>query len=121
VLFKAASKFETRYATFGFEETANLDDGAMGDFGLITKLTPADEAKIAALVGRRRAISKRPGRIARPCSGVDGGQSSELSSPWSEPWPLPWSLPLSEDGPLTRLGLRSRRHPPVWLGRWDSA
>ncbi|HTI30344.1 MAG TPA: DUF1801 domain-containing protein [Methylomirabilota bacterium] len=49
--FKAASKFETRYATFGFEENANLDDGAMwATSWAITKLTPADEAKITALV-----------------------------------------------------------------------
>ena len=49
--FKAASKFETRYATFGFEETAKLDDGAMwATSWAITKLTPADEAKLAALV-----------------------------------------------------------------------
>jgi uncharacterized protein YdhG (YjbR/CyaY superfamily) len=49
--FKAASKFESRYATFGFEENANLDDGAMwATSWAITKLTPADEAKIGALV-----------------------------------------------------------------------
>ena len=49
--FKAASKFESRYATFGFEENAKLDDGAMwATSWAITKLTPADEAKIGALV-----------------------------------------------------------------------
>ena len=42
--FKAASKFDSRYATFGFEEMANLDAFAL------TKLTPADEKKIASLV-----------------------------------------------------------------------
>jgi hypothetical protein len=54
--FKAASKFETRYATFGFEEEANIDDGEMfpTSFG-IKKLTPADEAKISALV--KKAVS----------------------------------------------------------------
>jgi uncharacterized protein YdhG (YjbR/CyaY superfamily) len=49
--FTAASKFNTRYATFGFNEDANLDDGNMwaASFALI-KLTPAEEAKIIALV-----------------------------------------------------------------------
>jgi uncharacterized protein YdhG (YjbR/CyaY superfamily) len=49
--FKSADKFKSRYATFGFEEAANLDDGAMWvtSFAL-TKLTAADEKKIAALV-----------------------------------------------------------------------
>jgi uncharacterized protein YdhG (YjbR/CyaY superfamily) len=49
--FKAADKFKSRYATFGFEENANLDDGAMwATSWAITKLTAADEAKIGALV-----------------------------------------------------------------------
>ena len=49
--FKSANKFKTRYATFGFEESAQIDVGTMWptSFGL-TKLTPADEKKIAALV-----------------------------------------------------------------------
>ncbi len=49
--FKAASKFDSRYATFGFEEEARLDDGAMWPTSFaLTKLTPADEAKIVDLV-----------------------------------------------------------------------
>ena len=49
--FKPADKFKTRYATFGFEETANLDDGSMwASSWALTKLTAADEAKIGALV-----------------------------------------------------------------------
>jgi uncharacterized protein YdhG (YjbR/CyaY superfamily) len=49
--FKAADKFKTRYATFGFEEAANLDDGTMWPTSwALTKLTAADEAKIGALV-----------------------------------------------------------------------
>ena len=49
--FKAASKFDSRYATFGFEETANLDAGAMWPTSFaLTKLTAADEKKIASLV-----------------------------------------------------------------------
>ena len=49
--FKGADKFKTRYATFGFEEAANLDKGAMWPtcFAL-TKLTPAVEAEIRTLV-----------------------------------------------------------------------
>jgi uncharacterized protein YdhG (YjbR/CyaY superfamily) len=49
--FKSAAKFKSRYATFGFEEAANLDDGAMWPtvFAL-TDLTAAEEKKIVALV-----------------------------------------------------------------------
>jgi uncharacterized protein YdhG (YjbR/CyaY superfamily) len=49
--YKSAAKFKTRYATFGFEEAASLDDGAMWPtcFAL-TELTAKDEAKIGALV-----------------------------------------------------------------------
>jgi uncharacterized protein YdhG (YjbR/CyaY superfamily) len=54
--FKNAEKFNSRYATLGFEEAANLDEGAMWPtaFALL-KLTKGDEAKIAALV--KRAVS----------------------------------------------------------------
>ena len=49
--FKAADKFKSRYATFGFEEDAMIDDGTMwATSWALTKLTPADEKKIAALV-----------------------------------------------------------------------
>jgi uncharacterized protein YdhG (YjbR/CyaY superfamily) len=53
--FQGASKFKTRYATFGFSDKANLDDGAMwpNSFAL-TELTAAVEAKIGALV--RKAV-----------------------------------------------------------------
>lgn len=49
--FQAASKFGVRYATFGFQPDAKLDDGNMwaASFALI-KLTSAEEAKITALV-----------------------------------------------------------------------
>jgi uncharacterized protein YdhG (YjbR/CyaY superfamily) len=54
--FKAADKFKSRYATFGFEEDANLDEGSMwATSWALTKLTPADEQKIAALV--KKAVS----------------------------------------------------------------
>ena len=49
--FTAASKFQSRYATFGFNDTANLDEGAMWPTSFALKaLTAAEEAKIAALV-----------------------------------------------------------------------
>ena len=49
--FKSAAKFDSRYATFGFEEAANIDEGAMWPTSFALKeLTPADEKKIAALV-----------------------------------------------------------------------
>ena len=49
--FQSADKFGSRYATFGFSDTANLDDGAMWPTSFaLKKLTAADEKKIAALV-----------------------------------------------------------------------
>ena len=49
--FTAADKFKSRYASFGFEEAAKLDDGNMWPTAFaLTKLTAADEARIAALV-----------------------------------------------------------------------
>jgi uncharacterized protein YdhG (YjbR/CyaY superfamily) len=54
--FKAASKFDERYATFGFNDSANLDEGSMWPvvFGL-KELTPAGEKRLAALV--KKAVS----------------------------------------------------------------
>ena len=54
--FKSADKFNSRYATLGFSDKANLDAGNMWptDFAL-TKLTAAEEKKIAALV--KKAMS----------------------------------------------------------------
>jgi uncharacterized protein YdhG (YjbR/CyaY superfamily) len=49
--FKAADKFKTRYATFGFEEAAQVDDGSLWPTSwALTKLTAADEKKIGELV-----------------------------------------------------------------------
>ena len=49
--FKAASKFKERYATFGFNDSATLDDGAMWPVVFaLRELTAADEKKIAGLV-----------------------------------------------------------------------
>jgi uncharacterized protein YdhG (YjbR/CyaY superfamily) len=54
--FTPASKFNSRYATFGFNDDANLDDGAMWPTSFaLKKLTPAEEKKIGALV--KKAVS----------------------------------------------------------------
>ena len=54
--FKGAYKFKARYATLGFSDKANLDDGAIWptEYAL-TKLTSAEEARVAALI--KKAIS----------------------------------------------------------------
>jgi uncharacterized protein YdhG (YjbR/CyaY superfamily) len=54
--FQSSQKFKTRYATLGFSDKANLDEGAMWPTAFaLTKLTAADEAKIGALV--KKAVS----------------------------------------------------------------
>ena len=54
--FKDAKRFKSRYATFGFNDAANLDEGAMWPTSFaLKKLTATEEAKIAALV--KRAVS----------------------------------------------------------------
>jgi hypothetical protein len=54
--FQAADKFKSRYATFGFNEDANLDEGSMWPTSwALTELTAADEARIGALV--KKAVS----------------------------------------------------------------
>ena len=54
--FRGAHKFKERYAMFGFNDTANLDKGAMWPVAFaLTKLTAAEEASIAALV--KKAVS----------------------------------------------------------------
>jgi uncharacterized protein YdhG (YjbR/CyaY superfamily) len=56
IYFQDAAKFDSRYATFGFNDTANLDEGAMWPTSFaLKKLTAADEKKIAALV--KKAVS----------------------------------------------------------------
>jgi uncharacterized protein YdhG (YjbR/CyaY superfamily) len=54
--FQPAQKFKTRYATFGFNDPAKLDDGAMWPTAFaLTKLTADDEKKVGALV--KKAVS----------------------------------------------------------------
>jgi len=54
--FQCAQKFNTRYAMFGFNDVANLDEGALWPVTFaLTKLTATEEAKIAALV--KQAVS----------------------------------------------------------------
>ena len=54
--FQAAAKFNARYATFGFNDSANLDDGNLWPTAFALKaLTPTEEQRIAALV--KKAVS----------------------------------------------------------------
>lgn len=54
--FQSAQKFNTRYATLGFSDTANLDEGAMRATSFLLKvLSAAEEARISALV--KKAVS----------------------------------------------------------------
>jgi len=54
--FQSADKFKARYATFGFNDHANLDDGTMWPTSFaLSELSPADEARLAALV--KKAVS----------------------------------------------------------------
>jgi uncharacterized protein YdhG (YjbR/CyaY superfamily) len=54
--FQSAQKFKTRYATFGFSDTANLDEGALWPVAFALKeLTASEEARISALV--KKAVS----------------------------------------------------------------
>jgi uncharacterized protein YdhG (YjbR/CyaY superfamily) len=54
--FQSAQKFNTRYATFGFNDSANLDEGTMWPTAFaLRELTAADEARIGALV--KKAVS----------------------------------------------------------------
>jgi uncharacterized protein YdhG (YjbR/CyaY superfamily) len=54
--FQSAQKFKTRYATLGFNDAANLDEGTMWPTAFaLTELTAADEARIGALV--KKAVS----------------------------------------------------------------
>jgi uncharacterized protein YdhG (YjbR/CyaY superfamily) len=54
--FQSGQKFEARYATFGFSDSANLDEGAMWPTAFaLRELTPAEEERIVALV--KQAVS----------------------------------------------------------------
>jgi uncharacterized protein YdhG (YjbR/CyaY superfamily) len=56
VFFRDAGKFKERYAMLGFNDSSNLDDGSMWPIAFaLTKLTKADEARIAKLV--KQAVS----------------------------------------------------------------
>ncbi len=57
VFFRNAGKFKERYSMLGFNDSAKLDDGSMWPIAYaLTKLTPADEKKIRALV--KKAVSR---------------------------------------------------------------
>jgi len=75
--FQSAQKFKTRYATLGFSDKANLDEGHMWPtaFGL-RELTAAEEARIAALV--KKAVSGRKNPTAKAYAAAGG--NSTISS-----------------------------------------
>lgn len=68
--FQPAQKFKTRYATFGFQDSARLDDGRMWPVAFaVTDLTEEEEARIAELV--ERAVGR---------AGGDASASSSVSA-----------------------------------------
>ncbi|GIG68489.1 iron chaperone [Phytomonospora endophytica] len=53
--FQAASKYDTRYSTIGFEENANIDDGTMWPVGFgMNELTDADAERLAGLIAKAK-------------------------------------------------------------------
>jgi len=93
--FQSAQKFKTRYATFGFSDEANLDEGAIWPTAFaLTELTAADEARIGALVKRSElatgsgevALSRRPPwRLERQSRARWPGIRGPLAAP-TAPW-----------------------------------
>src|SRR5713226_5741736 len=58
--FQSAQKFKTRYATLGFSDAANLDEGAMWPVAFaLTKFTAAEEARLGALVKKAVSLAAR--------------------------------------------------------------
>jgi len=54
--FQSSTKFNTRYSTLGFNDSANLDEGVMWPTAYALKaLTPAEEARVAALIKKAAA------------------------------------------------------------------
>jgi hypothetical protein len=79
--------FKTRYATFGFNDSADLDDGAMWPTSFaLTKLTAAEEARIGALV--KKAGWLRTKRASGPSPWRDRPSGRRAPDPRS-PAPLP--------------------------------
>lgn len=67
--FQGADKFEARYATFGFNDAANLDEGNMWPTAFaLTELTEAEAARIAELV--RKAVNQEPTSPRKPSEAV---------------------------------------------------
>jgi uncharacterized protein YdhG (YjbR/CyaY superfamily) len=67
--FQSAQKFKSRYATFGFSDEANLDEGAMWPTSFaLEELTPAEEVRIGALVKKA---------VAGVRASNSGGRSSD--------------------------------------------
>src|SRR5262249_1804331 len=67
--FQSGAKFKTRYATFGFNESAKLDDGTMWPTAFaLKKLTPADENRLGRLI--RKAADGGPLPSSRDAGGA---------------------------------------------------
>jgi len=65
--FQAANKFKTRYATLGFSDEANLDEGRMWPVAFaLTELTAAEEERIGALIKKSGELNIRTGAISSP-------------------------------------------------------
>ena len=78
--FQSAAKFKARYATFGFNDTANLDEGNMWPVAFaLKKLTPAEEVKIA--VGSAFPLKRE--KEGNPLQVVVRGRSLENGLPKS--------------------------------------
>jgi uncharacterized protein YdhG (YjbR/CyaY superfamily) len=70
--FQSGDKFKARYATLGFSDKANLDEGAMWPTSFaLTELTAADEARIGALL-KKASGSGLSSPLARPRAGRTG-------------------------------------------------
>ena len=82
--FQSAQKFKTRYATFGFQHEANLDDGAMWPVAFAVKeLTAAEEAQITALgeEGGELSAHSRGRSAPRPCRSPPPDSFSGVGRP----------------------------------------
>ncbi|HXH98121.1 MAG TPA: DUF1801 domain-containing protein [Gaiellaceae bacterium] len=79
--FQSAQKFKSRYATLGFSDKANLDDGAMWPTGFALKeLTAAAEARIVALLKKAVSGGLQPGAHSRRVLGDRCGKGGVVKN-----------------------------------------
>ena len=87
--FQSADKFKARYATLGFNDSANLDEGAMWPTSFALKeLTAAEEARIAALVKKSVRLEPRggAGRRSHEALAGRGVLDCDATPPEASPW-----------------------------------